>query len=172
MAGKGSLAEEIRTGLSEKVQVSLSLVSSSPKKDPLDELYFRKSIRQHVKEFVCIFAIITLIMGGYRIYWHSDMTWGLSLAAFAVLLLGLGYLAPNLIRPVWKGWMRFAEKISIVMSVVILGIAWIVALIPIAIMLRFFRTKVMDLRFNAPVESYWEMRDPKHDDFKLLKRQF
>jgi hypothetical protein len=31
---------------------------------------------------------------------------------------------------------------------------------------------MMDTRFGAPVDSYWETREQKYHDFKLLKRQF
>jgi hypothetical protein len=44
--------------------------------------------------------------------------------------------------------------------------------VPTSIALRLFRIKVMDTTFRSPVPSYWETRNPKMDDFKLLERQF
>lgn len=172
MAGKGSLAEKIRVGLKEEKAVQLSLVTSTLQKDPLDGLYFRKTIRQHVKEFACVMSLVALAIAGYKIYRHADYSWGLGLIALALLILFLGYLTPHILRPIWRGWMYLAEKLGYVMSIVILSIAWTLALIPIAFMVKLFRARTMDLTFRTSVESYWEKRDPKYDDFQLLKRQF
>ncbi len=175
MAREGSLAEEVRTGLEDSRKgkvVELALVKTNPGINPLDELYFRKPVRQHVKEFACIISIILLIIAGVNIYLHSRFAPGLSLAGAAALLLVLGYAAPSILRPVWKGWMYFAEKLGAFVSLVLLTAAWAIAMVPVALITRLFQAKVMDLSFKADVLTYWEPRDPRNDDFKLLKRQF
>lgn len=175
MAREGSLAKEVRTGLNESRKgkvVQLTLVKTEPTLDPLDELYFTKPVRQHVQEFACIISIVLLIIAGAKIYLHSRFALGLSLTGLAAVLLVLGYVAPAVLRPVWKGWMYLAEKLGAFVSLVLLTVAWGIAMVPIAVISRLFRAKVMDLSFKADVPSYWENRDPKNDSFELLKRQF
>ena len=176
MAGKGSLAEEIRTGLDGKMgpgnKAHLTLVSSGTPVDPLDELYFRKPVRRHVKEFSCIIAIVLLVIGGIKLYRQTGLSLGYGLVAGAVVLVVLGYTSPRTLKPIWRGWMWFAEKLGGVMNVVLLTLAWTLAMIPIALMLRLFRKRVMDLTFRTSVDSYWEKRSPESDNFELLKRQF
>lgn len=172
MAGKGTLAKEIRTGLIEEPSLHLRLVNSAPDIDPLDQLYFRKSIRQHVREFACVIGIVSLIIAGFRVYKHADFKWGIGLLILAIFVVFLGYEKPSFLQPLWRAWMNIAEKIALVVSMVILSIAWTFVLVPIALIVRFFKTRVMDLSFRAPVESYWEVRDKKNDDFQLLKRQY
>jgi len=152
--------------------VQLTLVKAEPKPDPLDELYYAKPIRQHVQEFSCIMSIVLLIIAGVKIYLRSNFALGLSLTALAAVLLLLGYGAPAVLRPIWKGWMYLAEKLGAFVNVILLSLAWAIAVVPIALVVRIFRTKVMDLSFKAEVPSYWEERNPASDNFDLLKRQF
>jgi hypothetical protein len=68
--------------------------------------------------------------------------------------------------------MKIAEGIGMVMTMVILSIGWLCLVLPTSAALKLLRIKVMDTNFRSPVASYWETRDPKMDDFKLLERQF
>lgn len=68
--------------------------------------------------------------------------------------------------------MNLARWLSVVMTPVILTVLWVGLVIPLATLLRVFKTKVMDTTFREPVDSYWISRDPRKDDFKLLERQF
>ena len=174
MAGKGSLAKEVRAGLeaSSGSPAHLSLVKGGVAGDPLEELYFRKPIRQHVKEFACVMSLAMLVIAGFQIVRHDRLGVGIGLLIASIAMLYVGYRHTALLRPVWKGWMTFAEKIGAVMSVVVLSIAWFIAMVPIAVIARACRARVMDLSLDSARETYWESRDPKFDDFQLLKRQF
>lgn len=174
MAGKGGLAEQIRTGLDEEQRSHrMSTVASRQPQntDPLDELSFRKPIRQHIKEFGAIIGAICLLIAAVKFYKGGVLTPTL-LTIFAVTFSGVAYTAPRSMRPVWELWMKLAHALSIVMTTLILGIAWYIVLIPIALLLKLLRTKVMDCSFKAPVTTYWEVRNEKYDDFRLLERQF
>ena len=73
MAGEGRLAEQIRTRL-ELVQPKreFTVVNGKGASDveisPLDVMLFRKPIRQHVKEFGCVFGLIMLIGAWYLVH--------------------------------------------------------------------------------------------------------
>lgn len=140
--------------------------------DVLDELWHRKSIRQHVREFAVIFSIIFLVVAGYNIHMRGSTVVVTSLIGAAGLFLFLGYCLPLILHPVWKAWMGFAHVLGIVMTTVILSIAWTVVVIPTAVLLKLTGKYVMDLRYNADVESYWDEREDKQNDFILLERQF
>lgn len=139
----------------------------------LDKLEFGKPIRQHIKEFAVVFAVLFLIIGGYQAYKYSryDLTVGWSVAAGALCLLG--YFLPRALYPFWKAWMAFAHVLGTVMTTLILALAWAGMLIPMALLLKVFRKKVMEVGFRSPsVTSYWEIKKPETSDFKLLERQF
>ncbi|RME58836.1 MAG: hypothetical protein D6780_06080, partial [Candidatus Dadabacteria bacterium] len=72
MAGEGGLAYKVRTGLKgnkniNAVEGNLRIVTKPPKDKALDKVWLGKSIRQHIREFSYLFALITLIIGGWFI---------------------------------------------------------------------------------------------------------
>lgn len=170
MAGEGGLAEQIRVGLEDEEQQVV--VSNKPVAiDPLDELLFRKPIRRHVAEFGFLFGAIGLVVAGISA-WKGHQDRAIIFAAAGIIFALLGYKTPQILKPVWSGWMKFAHVLGAVMSTLLLSIGWIVLIIPFGLGARLFRLKLMNMEFRQNVPTYWETRDPKYDDFQLLKRQF
>lgn len=178
MAGKGGLAEQIRTGLDEPQMSGNTTISAvhsgaaAKPLNPLDELYFRKPIRVHVRETFAILATILLAVAAFKIWRHSDFVLGLSLSGAGILIALCGYLLPRMMLPVWRGLIKVAAVMERVMSTLILVLAWTLMMIPMAFILRIIGVKVMDTTFRQPVETYWETRDKKYDDFKRLELQY
>ncbi|MCO6430147.1 MAG: hypothetical protein J5J00_04745 [Deltaproteobacteria bacterium] len=169
MAGQGELAREIRT----RLEVVEGFAGKERPKSKLDELYFRRPIRQHIKEFAALFAVIFNIVAIYLLLKDgATLATPAALAVVSLVLYAIGHFVPVILYPVWDGWMKFAHILGIVMTTLILFVAWSIALIPISVLLKVCRIKVMDTTFRQPVETYWEERSDKYNDFKLLERQF
>ena len=171
MAGARRLANEVRTGLDEVVVTTPHKVSAS-KKHPLDEMWMGKSVRQHVKEFGAIFATIFISIGAYKLYHNLSSGPALFWISAGLVFGLLGYLLPSALRPLWRGWMKLAHYLSIVMTFVILGLAWCIGFVPMAYLLKIIGIKRIDTSYKSGVASYWEKRDEKYDDFKRLELQF
>ena len=170
MAGQGGLAEKVRTGL--EPEVIEPKTSTRAQVHPLDEVWMRKSIRRHVNEFSCVIALVLLIIAGFGLYKGHALVTPAALAVTAIILVAVGYLAPALLHPVWKSWMKLATGIGLVMTTLILSLGWTILIIPFALVMRIVGKRVMDLSYATGVPTYWDTRDAKHDDFKLLERQF
>ena len=174
MAGEGRLAEQIRARLEivETAEMSASRTVAPAGQGILEELWMGKPVSRHVKEFSQLFGLISLFIAALGVWkgWNWLSAAGYVAAAGAILLLG--YRLPLVLRPVWKGWMKLAEVLSVVVNLVILTVAWVFMFVTVAAALRLFGKRVMDLRYGAQVESYWEDRDPIYDDFKRLERQY
>lgn len=138
----------------------------------LDEKSFGKPIRQHVKEFGALFGLIALLFIGYAMYKSLALYLVAIGAVAAVFFIGSGYLFPAVLHPAWKAWMGMAHYMGIVMTTLILSIAWIIVVIPVAVLLKVVKKKVMDLTYDPAIESYWNDRADKYHDFKLLENQF
>lgn len=138
----------------------------------LEELLFNKPIRQHVKEFGILFGIIFFIVGAWLMYKAFPLEFGLSLIGLGAVSALMGYQTPNLLYPLWKGWMAFAHVLGTIMTTVILGIAWTLLVIPFAVALKVLGKKVMDMSFDRTRASYWQDREEKQHDFKRLEQQF
>lgn len=168
MAGEGGLAEQIRTGLDEQFVGQLEIEEQV---DPLDELWFRKPIRQHIKEFGCVLAIILVVVAAIsakRGSFELALVWAIS--AFVITVVAYHY--PSLLKPVWKGAMALGHYLGMIVTFAILSATWTIVLLPIAALLKILRVRVMNMKFKEPVDSYWERRDPATCDFKFLERQF
>ncbi len=181
MAGKRGLAEEIRAGLG---STSVEIVEGTRPmmtalqggkgccSSALDEVQYGKSVREHVKEFGALFGALSFFLAAWLCYKGKPLETVGGLCAFGVLFPLLGYLAPAALRPVWKNWMTFAHYLGIVMTFVMLSIAWSVLVIPLALILKIVGKKVVDMTYRSNVESYWITRKEKSTDFTLLERQF
>ena len=148
------------------------MVPSHTLPSSLDGLWFGKPVRVHVRQFGVMFAVICTVIAAWSVYRNADLT------QLGVITLGLGVLffagsrTPRVLYPVWRAWMAFAERLGVVMTFLILVVGWVLAFVPIALLVRVLGIRVMDLEFRSNVPSYFVKRDPKLDDFKLLERQF
>lgn len=172
MAGARRLDNEVRVGLEPQVKPAIQVVSQQPAVDPLDVVTFGKSARRHVREFGLLFGVI--LSGVSIYYWYrggsASVINGCAVAGATFALLGL--LAPRALLPIWRGWMRFAHYLSIVMTTVLLSLTWTLAFIPTALVLRLIGIKRIDRSYGDKRASYWDKRDPKYDDFKRLELQY
>jgi hypothetical protein len=169
VAGQGGLAEEVRAGLEEVVQQAP--VKSSAPTDPLDELWFRKPVRQHVREFGVVLGIFLLILASASFY-HWSLVTGTALFCAALAVVLLGSRAPRLLLPVWRSFIVIGELLGHIVTFAVLLLTWLVALIPLALGLKLFGVKVMNLGWREPVLSYWDEREDAKNDFRLLEKQF
>lgn len=170
MAGARRLANEVRAGLEQDPQEAPKKVANQDS-SPLLEMWMGKPVGTHVREFGAIFGTIGFTVCAFKLYKGSVQTaeiWGAVGAVFALL----GYLAPRVLLPVWRGWMKMAHYLSIVMTFVILSAAWTIGFVPMAYLLKILRIKPMNLSYKAKVSTYWETRDTKYDDFKRLELQY
>ncbi|RIL12155.1 MAG: hypothetical protein DCC75_00985 [Proteobacteria bacterium] len=165
------------SNLADKIEVEIDM--TEPKRAPalnprsrLDELLHRKPIRQHIKEFACIFAIIFLGVAAYMIGRYQDLGMGLTFITLAFVFTLLGYYLPGALYRVWDSWMMLGHGLGIVMTFLILSIMWLGVVMPIALGLKLFGKAVMNTNFREERSSYWDERDPKLNDFKLLERQY
>ena len=178
MAGEGQLARNIRAGLKESEmtavrstqEVAPQVAEVSP--DALGELYFGRPKRIHVQEFACVFGIIFSCIAAFSLYKNGPTYTPAWFMSAAFLLLFMSIKTPRLILPLWSAWMTIAAVLGTCMTFLIVSLVWCLVAVPIGLLLKVIGKKVMDLSYGAAVETYWEERDEKCHDFKLLERQF
>ena len=171
MAGARGLAYEVRTGLRDST-VNLSAANMDKVVDVLDTDWMGKSVRTHVREFAVLFAIIFTGIASYKTYRYGVTPASLAWALGGIVVGILGYRAPRLLHPLWKGWMKLAHYLSLVMTFVIMSLTWTIGFVPMAMLLKALRIKTIDISYKSGAATYWETRDPKYDDFKRLEQQF
>ncbi len=103
--------------------------------------------------FASVFAIVGLLP-----LWHGHpvRTWALALAA--VFLLA-ALVAPRILAPLNRLWFRFGLALGAVMTPVMMGLIFVVAVIPTALALKLFRKDPMQRRLSREAATYWERRE-------------
>jgi membrane associated rhomboid family serine protease len=142
------------------------------KKNPLETYAHGRKVREHVRDFGSLFALIGVIIAAVIIYRGGSDAKALIIILASAAFGLMGALTPQVLHPLWKLWMGIAEKLSVVMTFLILMIAWCLLVVPMAFILRILRVKVMDMSFKTEASSYWEVRPERVHNFKLLERQF
>ena len=74
----------------------------------------------------------------------------------AVLFLVPAYLSPLLLKPVEKLWLAFGEKMSMVMTTVLLVLTFFFVMTPIGLFLRLTGKDLLDQKLEPEAKSYWK----------------
>jgi hypothetical protein len=131
-----------------------------------------KPVTKHVKDFGVLIGAIFLLIGAAKLYFGFKMLIAsIWIVAGLLFILG-GIYSPKLLLPVWYYWMKFALVLGTVMTFVIITLAWCIMFIPIGLLFKLIGKRTVNLSFKTNTDSYWEQRDEKYNDFKLLERQF
>lgn len=171
MEGARRLANEVRVGLEDPV-VALTVVKPTTVVDVLDESWFGKPVRQHLREFGALFGALCLGVAALKLYRGQPLEKAIVWGVFGVLFGAAAYLAPRALHPLWKGWMKFAHYLSVVTTFILVGAVWWIGFVPMAMILKACGVKRMDMSYAKDTASYWEKREPSHDDFKRLEQQY
>jgi len=94
--------------------------------------------------------------------------WFAASAAF----LAAALLAPRLLAPLNRLWMRFALVLYKVMNPITMGLIFFFVITPMGIVMRAFGKDFLKQRADAAAPSYWVRRDPPGPAPETMKRQF
>jgi len=131
-----------------------------------------KTEERRAREFGVALAILALLAaaGFYYIGRHPVR------AYVAVGVSTLSLLMTFLAFPVWlaffRRWMVLAEFMGMVMSTVFLTIFFYLFFTPIALIMRLFGKKMLDLSWPGRQDSYWIEKSETPSTLERYERQF
>ena len=109
--------------------------------------------RKKVREFGLLMALVFGGLGAALLWKSRPATpYVLALTAFFGLC---GLLAPAVLDPLERIWMKFAQKLSIVMTYVIVTLTFFLAITPIAVVVRMLGKDPLGKKFDPSVDTYW-----------------
>ena len=117
-----------------------------------------KKTKKELRKFGLVMTVPLALIAGY-LWWKGGGAYPYVLGAAAFFLLN-GLLVPQLLRPIEKVWMKFAEIMGAIMTRIILTLAFYLVITPFGLLLRLMRKDLLDLRFNQQRESYWIPAEP------------
>lgn len=88
------------------------------------------------------------------------------------IFLSLGLIAPQILRPVYIIWMKFAFVLGWINTRIILIIMFYLVFTPIGICIRIFGKDLLERKIDKASDSYWEEREQKPFNQADYQRQF
>jgi large-conductance mechanosensitive channel len=123
-----------------------------------------------LKSFGVTFAVVFALIGLFPlIFGGSIRIWALAISA---AFLAVTYFAPAALAPFNKLWFKFGMLLHEIVSPIILGLMFFVAVTPIALLMRLFGKRPLAMAADPKKDSYWIKRDPPGPDPKSLSNQF
>ena len=105
------------------------------------------------RKFGYVFAIALIVLAGILWVLFDVLFRGLIAAAAIFALLSL--LAPGLLLPVNRLWMVFAGRLGAVNNHLLLGIVYILMIVPVALFMRLIGRDLMQRRIDREAGSYF-----------------
>ena len=119
--------------------------------------------KKQLRSFGLLMAGLFLVIGLWPMLLRGEAvrTWGLSVSGvWGVVALGV----PNLLTPVYKVWMKFAEKLGWFNTRVLLSLIFYALVTPISFIMKAFGKKPLHCHFDAQSTSYRETKTVRHPD--------
>jgi Saxitoxin biosynthesis operon protein SxtJ len=125
------------------------------------------SLKSFGLTFVVVFALIGL--SPMVLHHLGPRYWALAVSsAFLVVT----FVAPNLLKPLNQLWFRFGMVLHKIINPLVLGLMFVVVISPIALVLRLLGKRLIPLKPDAAVQSYWITRQPPGPAPESLRNQF
>ena len=103
--------------------------------------------------------------------WRGQTVLPVFLASLGAILGGLALLAPGILAPVEKLWMRAAHALGWFNTRLILGLVYFLMVTPTGLVMRLVGRDPMDRRLRDR-ESYWVARPKQPPDRRAMEHQF
>lgn len=117
--------------------------------------------------FVIVFALVgvwpALVGSREPRYWAF---------ALALAFLTFTVVAPDMLEPLNKIWMRIGELLHAVVSPLVLGLVFFGVVTPIAALQRLRKKDILKLQREPALQTYWIERQPPGPRPETLPRQF
>jgi len=122
------------------------------------------------RTFGLVFAGLFVIVGGRPgLSGEPPRWWALALAlGFAAAALA----APAILKPLNRVWHKFGLLLHYVMSPLIMGTIFFLAVTPVALVMRLLGKDMLGLRRRPDLSTYWIARQTPGSAPESMKRQF
>jgi len=116
--------------------------------------------------FAGFFALVSALS-----WWRGHTGWHYTLPLAAVFL-AVAYVAPGVLAPLNKLWLKLGLLLYKVMNPLVLGLLFFITITPIGFFMRLFGKDFLRLKLDRQATSYWIDRQPPGPPPQSMKNQF
>jgi NADH:ubiquinone oxidoreductase subunit 5 (subunit L)/multisubunit Na+/H+ antiporter MnhA subunit len=125
--------------------------------------------RRTITSFALVVSLALLAIAAYQ-RWREAPPWVvLTLVAIAAVLSLLAAVAPSLLHPVYRGWMRVGEVLGWINTRILLTLVFFLVVTPIGLLMRLFGRSPIT---TARCDSYWTDVEPHSYGDRHVEKQF
>ena len=111
-----------------------------------------------LRRFGFVMAVAFGVLAALLLWRHRPA--GPYLLALAGGFALLGAVAPRVLDPVERAWMRLAGRLSVVMTYVVLTLAYFLVVTPLGLLRRLFGADSLHLKLDRSAATYWVPVEP------------
>ena len=127
--------------------------------------------KREQRKFGVVMAIAFVVLGAIR--WaiaREDPP--VAFLYVAAPFLALALVAPAVLGPVLRAWLKFALVLNWVMTHVMLTVVWVFLITPTRVLIGLFGSDPLKREWSSEDSTYWEEPDEQPDDIEAYFRQF
>ena len=136
----------------------------------IEEIRNIKSGKKELRNFGSTIGIVLLLIAGVLFYKNNNLF--ISFAYIAGVFIVLGFLFPQLLKPIYFIWMIFAVVIGWIMTRLILSILFFVIISIIRLIAGIFGKSFLELNISKDSKSYWNHRFSDIEMSQDYEKQF
>ena len=121
-----------------------------------EEFKHIKETKKDLRKFGLTVGIVIAAIGIILFYFERSSA--IYFTIIGGLLILLGILIPQLLKPLNKIWMGLAIILGFIMTRVILTTFFYLIITPIGFIAKILGKKFMDLKYDRSAKTYWEKR--------------
>jgi hypothetical protein len=108
------------------------------------------------RSFGILFFVVFLIIGLWPL--KNGNTSNFYFLVASIIFLILGAFNSKLLSPLNKAWIKFGERLGLIIAPIIMAIVYFVFLTPISLTVRIFGKDLLGVKYNKKIHSYWIKR--------------
>jgi hypothetical protein len=134
----------------------------------IDEIK-KLSTERTIRQFGVLFLFFALVVAGIQWQRGASLPWSLAIGGFGTALCLASQITPQLVRPLFIGWMILLIPINWIVSHTILAAMFFLVFTPIGFFRRLLGADALLLK-KPNVDSYWQTRTETTDKRCYLRQ--
>ena len=126
--------------------------------------------RASERSFGILFAVVFAAVATWSAISGAEMRWWAAVLASILAMLAL--FRPRLLTPINSAWLALGRVLHRIVSPVVLGLVYTIAVVPTGLFLRITGRDPLRLKIDRKAATYWQQRDPPGPPPNSLKNQF
>ncbi len=128
--------------------------------------------KKDIRTFGIGLAVILAVVASISFYRHGQSLKLWWLYGISVVVLPLALFAPNVLKPVYKVFMKVGHVVGNFNTKILLALIYYLLFTPIGLLSRLFGNDLLDTKLEPQAESYWIKREVKEITQEEYEKQF